>query len=122
MRARRMPAAFCSPPTPSFPQNTTQPQPSLASTQPPRPAGGGGAPSTRASPTTSPLAGAAAELAAWRAHAAAALDAVDVNVRALREDVAAELGSVRRLLARARAAREARVRGCGLAAGWAHKS
>lgn len=72
--------------------------------------------------TSSAVTGAAAELAAWGAHARAALDLVATTTTGVREEVASELGSVRRLLARARAARETRAPGHGLANGWATKS
>ena len=58
----------------------------------------------------SAVTGAAAELAAWDAHARAALDLVATTTTGVREEVASELSSVRRLLARARARRARRGR------------
>jgi hypothetical protein len=65
------------------------------------------------------VAGTVAELASWRASTSASLAAAAADGAALREEVAAVLGGVGVLLARARRARAERKRGEGLRQGWA---
>lgn len=100
---------------PSTSRGPPPPPPRASASAPASPARGG-AP-RRAGPPHPPSA--AAELASWHASAAAALDAAAAVGVATREEVAAEVGSGRRLLEAARAARAGRKRGEGLAAGWA---